>query len=107
MQGIGDATLASQSLRLALIADPTHAPAYNNLGVLEAKQGKIQVAQSMFQASAGLAPVLFEPHFNYAHLANEVTLTYKLNFQLINNCDFFFFYRLANSMQVMLWFKKH
>ncbi|KAF4522484.1 hypothetical protein B566_EDAN002569 [Ephemera danica] len=70
--GVGDAAMATQALRLALVADPTHAPAFNNLGVLEARRGQTAVAQSMFQAAAGLAHVLFEPHYNYAHLANEV-----------------------------------
>jgi tetratricopeptide repeat protein 8 len=56
------------------MADPTHAPAYNNLGVMEARLGRTNVAQSLFQASAGLAHVLFEPHYNYALLANEVQI---------------------------------
>jgi tetratricopeptide repeat protein 8 len=74
LQGVGDVNLATQSLRLALMADPTHAPAYNNLGVMEARLGRTNVAQSLFQASAGLAHVLFEPHYNYALLANEVKI---------------------------------
>lgn len=61
------------------MADPTHAPAYNNLGVMEARLGRTNVAQSLFQASAGLAHVLFEPHYNYALLANEVNFFYYLN----------------------------
>ncbi|CAB3366041.1 Hypothetical predicted protein [Cloeon dipterum] len=69
--GVGDSNLACQSLRLALMADPAHAPAYNNLGVMEARLGRTNVAQSLFQASAGLAHVLFEPHYNYAKLALE------------------------------------
>ena len=40
-QGIGDSTLAHQCCRLALAANNDHAEAYNNLGVLELRKGRL------------------------------------------------------------------
>jgi tetratricopeptide repeat protein 8 len=63
-----------QCLRLALSADSNHAPAYNNLGVLEMRLGHPEEARAFFQAAGSLAPYLFEPHYNYAKLAEKVKL---------------------------------
>lgn len=71
-QGVGDTRLAGQCLRLAISADSSHAPAYNNLGVLELRRGRVNEAQAFFQAAASLAPYLFEPYFNHAALSNKV-----------------------------------
>lgn len=42
-QGIGDSGLAYQCFRLALAADNNHAEAYNNLGVIEMRKGRIEM----------------------------------------------------------------
>jgi len=81
------------------MADPTHAPAYNNLGVMEARSGRTNVAQSLFQASAGLAHVLFEPHYNYALLANEVQILILVIKVVKFKGNFFF--RLASYIRAM------
>jgi len=72
VQGVGDCNLAMQCLRLCLSADSNHASAYNNLGVLEMRLGHPEQARAFFQAAGSLAPYLFEPHHNYAKLAEEV-----------------------------------
>jgi tetratricopeptide (TPR) repeat protein len=72
VQGVGDCNLAMQCLRLCLSADSNHASAYNNLGVLEMRLGHSEQARAFFQAAGSLAPYLFEPHHNYAKLAEEV-----------------------------------
>ncbi|KAK7792364.1 hypothetical protein R5R35_009964 [Gryllus longicercus] len=70
--GVGDTNLAGQCLRLALSADNNHAPAYNNLGVLEMRRGHPEQARAFFQAAGSLAPYLFEPHYNYATLTEKM-----------------------------------
>ncbi|XP_047002397.1 tetratricopeptide repeat protein 8 [Schistocerca americana] len=70
--GVGDCGLASQCLRLSLSADSNHAPAYNNLGVLELRRGHYEQARAFFQAAGCLAPYLFEPHYNHASLAEKM-----------------------------------
>nr|CAD7455464.1 unnamed protein product [Timema tahoe] len=70
--GVGDVNLSMQCLRLALASDNNHAPSYNNLGVLEIRRRHPEQARSFFQASASIAPYLFEPHFNHATLAHKV-----------------------------------
>jgi tetratricopeptide repeat protein 8 len=72
LQGVGDCNLAMQCLRLSLSADSNHAPAYNNLGVLEMRLGHCEQARAFFQAAGSLAPYLFEPHHNFAKLAEKV-----------------------------------
>jgi len=72
VQGVGDCNLAMQCLRLCLSADSNHASAYNNLGVLEMRLGHPEQARAFFQAAGSLAAYLFEPHHNYAKLAEEV-----------------------------------
>jgi hypothetical protein len=61
-----------QCLRLSLSADSNHAPSYNNLGVLEMRHGHCEQARAFFQAAGSLAPYLFEPHYNFAKLAEKV-----------------------------------
>lgn len=64
--------LATECLRLCIAADGNHAPAYNNLGVLEMRRGRTAHARAFFQTAARLAGYLFEPSFNHALLAFEV-----------------------------------
>lgn len=65
--------LATECLRLCIAADGNHAPAYNNLGVLEMRRGRTAHARAFFQTAAQLAGYLFEPSFNHALLAYEVS----------------------------------
>ncbi|XP_039285238.1 tetratricopeptide repeat protein 8-like [Nilaparvata lugens] len=70
--GVGDVRLATQCLQLAISVDRNHAPAYNNLGVLQYAAGGApgaNQAQGYFQAAASLAPYLYEPHYNHAILS--------------------------------------
>ncbi|XP_046664093.1 LOW QUALITY PROTEIN: tetratricopeptide repeat protein 8-like [Homalodisca vitripennis] len=69
---LGDLKLASQCLRLALSVDSNHAPAYNNLGVLEHRRGNVTQARSYFQAAGALAPYLYEPFYNSAVIDNAI-----------------------------------
>ncbi|KAF6028481.1 TTC8 [Bugula neritina] len=62
--GVGDTSLAYQCFRMALSVDNNHAEAYNNLGVLELRRGRIEQARAFFQASFSLAPQMYEPHYN-------------------------------------------
>lgn len=52
--------------------DSNHAPAYNNLAVLEHRRGNHSQARAMFQAAAALAPYLYEPFYNSATLDKQV-----------------------------------
>ncbi|XP_054264815.1 tetratricopeptide repeat protein 8-like [Macrosteles quadrilineatus] len=69
---LGDLKLASQCLRLVLSVDSSHAPTYNNLGVLEYRRGNTSQARAMFQAAGALAPYLYEPFYNGALIDNGV-----------------------------------
>ncbi|XP_074646623.1 tetratricopeptide repeat protein 8-like [Tubulanus polymorphus] len=70
--GIGDLNLSYQAFRMALSANNDHAEAYNNLGVLEMKKGKLEQARAFFQAAFTLAPMMFEPHYNFAALSDKL-----------------------------------
>ncbi|XP_071080081.1 tetratricopeptide repeat protein 8-like [Haliotis cracherodii] len=70
--GIGDMNLAYQCFRMALASNNDHAEAYNNLGVLELRRGHIEQARAFFQAAFVLAPHMYEPHYNFAALADQL-----------------------------------
>lgn len=70
--GIGDSNLAHQCFRLALASNNDHAEAYNNLGVLELRKGRVDQARAFFQSSQSLAPHMFEAHYNFASLSDQV-----------------------------------
>lgn len=86
LQGVGDCNLAMQCLRLCLSADSNHASAYNNLGVLEMRLGHPEQARAFFQAAGSLAPYLFEPHHNYAKLAEEVKYSVVQDVMWFRSC---------------------
>lgn len=71
-QGIGDTNLGYQCFRLVLSIDNNHAEAYNNLGVLELRKGRIEQARAFFQAAFSLAPQMYEPHYNSAMMSEWV-----------------------------------
>lgn len=75
MQTLGDLIMAEECLRLAIASDNRHALAYNNLGVIEIRNGNITAARTYFHAAANIASYLYEAHFNSAHLAHEVIIT--------------------------------
>lgn len=70
--GICDIKLAFQCFRLALSHNNDHAEAYNNLGVLELRRNHVDAARSFFQASFVMAPHLYEPHYNFATLVDQL-----------------------------------
>ncbi|KAL5008127.1 hypothetical protein ScPMuIL_013708 [Solemya velum] len=70
--GIGDMNLAYQCYRLTLANNNDHAEAYNNLGVLELRKGNADMARAFFQAAFILSPHLYEPHYNWGALADQV-----------------------------------
>ncbi|EDO48471.1 predicted protein [Nematostella vectensis] len=70
--GIGDSALAYQCFRLALAANNDHSEAYNNLGVLEMRKGHNDQARAFLQAAAGLAPHMYEPHYNHSLLSFKI-----------------------------------
>ncbi|XP_033630596.1 tetratricopeptide repeat protein 8-like [Asterias rubens] len=69
---IGDTNLALQCFRLTLASNNDHPEAYNNLGVLEMRKGHLDQARAFFQAAQSLAPHMFEPHYNFATLSDQV-----------------------------------
>ncbi|KAG7203779.1 hypothetical protein KM043_013800 [Ampulex compressa] len=69
---LGDMSMAEDCLRLAVVTDNRHALAYNNLGVIQMKNGNITAARTYFHAAASIASYLYEPHYNSARLAYEV-----------------------------------
>jgi tetratricopeptide repeat protein 8 len=64
--GIGDLGLAYQTFKMAVSLDNNHAESFNNLGVLELRNGGIFAAKSNFSVSQSLAPYMFESFFNAA-----------------------------------------
>ncbi|XP_033115930.1 tetratricopeptide repeat protein 8-like [Anneissia japonica] len=70
--GIGDTNLGYQCYRLAVSSNNDHAEAYNNLGVLELRKGRMEQARAFFQSAQSLSPHMFEPHFNFASLSDQV-----------------------------------
>ncbi|XP_043929794.1 tetratricopeptide repeat protein 8 [Protopterus annectens] len=70
--GIGDLTLAYQCFKLAVANNNDHAEAFNNLAVLEMRKGHVEQARALLQTAAGLAPHLYEPHFNFASISEKV-----------------------------------
>ncbi|XP_012140679.1 tetratricopeptide repeat protein 8 isoform X2 [Megachile rotundata] len=69
---IGDMVMAEECLKLAIVCDNRHALAYNNLGVIQIRNGNITAAKTYFHAAANIANFIYEPHFNSAYLAYEV-----------------------------------
>ena len=66
---MGDTNLAYQCFRLALVANNSHAEAFNNLGVLEMRRGRVDTSRAFFQSAVSSGPHLFEPNTNLASLA--------------------------------------
>lgn len=70
--GIGDLNLAFQAFKIALTCDSKHPESFNNLGILELRNGNLDTAKSHFLSAMSIAPHVFEPHFNAALVANRV-----------------------------------
>lgn len=64
--------MATECLRLAINADNRHALSYNNLGVIEMKNGNVVAARVYFHVAASIASYIYEPHFNSSYLAYNV-----------------------------------
>ncbi len=67
--GIGDLGLAYEALKIAISADPNHAEAFNNLGVLELRKANLEQAKANFAMSTRQSQFLFEPAYNGALVA--------------------------------------
>lgn len=67
--GIGDLNVAFQAFKISIAVDGNHAESFNNLGVLELRQHRIELARSNFDSSQKLAPHIFEPFYNGALVA--------------------------------------
>lgn len=78
LQTLGDIIMAEECLRLAIASDNRHALAYNNLGVIEMRNGNVTAARTYFHAAANIASYVYEAHFNSAHLAYEVIISNPL-----------------------------
>lgn len=70
--GIGDSVLAFQCLRLTITLNNNHAEAYNNLAVLELRQGDIERAKALLNTACNLAQHSYEPHYNQATLCESL-----------------------------------
>ncbi|KAM9713715.1 tetratricopeptide repeat protein 8 isoform 3-T3 [Dama dama] len=70
--GVGDMNLAHQCFRLALVSDNSFAEAYNNLAVLEMRRGHVEQAKALLQTASSLIPNLYEPHFNFATISDQI-----------------------------------
>lgn len=68
--------MAEECLKLAIAVDNRHALAYNNLGVIQMRNGNVTTARTYFHAAATIANYIHEPHFNSAHLAYKVLKQY-------------------------------
>ncbi|KAL0476904.1 tetratricopeptide repeat protein [Acrasis kona] len=75
--GIGDLGLAYHAFKVAISVDGNH-PAnstkesFNNLGVLELRQGHLDESKNNFDAAISLGPYLHEPVFNSALLSYKM-----------------------------------
>jgi len=65
----GDFQLAQQALTVATAADPNHAEARTNLGVLEARKGNVGAARTHYAAAQKVGAWMYEPWYNGALLA--------------------------------------
>ena len=75
--GSGDRQLATQCLRLSVVANNNHAESYNNMGVIECSKTNrtgqnMSQAKTYFQASANAGKHLYEPFFNLALVGEEM-----------------------------------
>lgn len=60
-----------QCLNLCLIADPSHASAFNNLAVLHQKRGSSNLAKAYLQTARGLQPEMPEARQNLEMLLSK------------------------------------
>lgn len=63
---IGDIPLAYQALKISLSYSSENAEAYNNIGVIEIKNGNNEQAKSNFLKACKNTEYLFEPYYNFA-----------------------------------------
>jgi len=67
--GVGDFALALQAFTVACSAEPNHAEARTNLGVLEARKGNTEAARAHYATAQKCGEWLYEPWYNGALLA--------------------------------------
>jgi tetratricopeptide (TPR) repeat protein len=61
---LGDLGLAYQAFKVAISVDPGHGEALNNIGVLEMRRQKFELARNCLSTSTSVSPQLFEPLYN-------------------------------------------
>ncbi|KAK4876175.1 hypothetical protein RN001_012597 [Aquatica leii] len=67
----GDVELAMQCLSICLVIDPTHAPAFNNIAILQYKSGRANLAKAYFTTAKNLQENMLEPQKNLEYLQNK------------------------------------
>lgn len=82
--------MAEECLRLAIASDNRHALAYNNLGVIEMRNGNVTAARTYFHAAANIASYVYEGHFNSAYLAYEVIISNLLFYVIYADYNYTF-----------------
>ena len=65
---IGDLSLAYQALKISLAFNGENIEALNNIGVLEKKKDKLELAKNNFLKACNNNNYVFEPYYNYASL---------------------------------------
>lgn len=69
---MGESQMAFQCNRLALSSNNSHAESFNNLGIVEMKRSREDMAKAFFQSSYNISPFIYEPHYNSALLADKM-----------------------------------
>ncbi|KAF5307991.1 hypothetical protein FQR65_LT06559 [Abscondita terminalis] len=67
----GDVELTMQCLSICLVIDPTHASAFNNIGILQYKLGRTNLAKAYFTSAKNLQENMIEPYNNLEYLQNK------------------------------------
>jgi len=107
--GVGDNLLAYQCLRLAITMNNQHVEAYNNLAVLELRQGDIERAKLLLNVACELSPYIYETHYNQAAFCESIgdlQSSYKFVQKSINifpgHCDSkFLLEKLASNFSLI------
>lgn len=103
--------MATECLELAIHADSRHAASYNNLGVLEMKNGNLAAARVYFQTAASIDSYSYEPHFNSSYLSYNVMIYqlfwWFLKLKIYLNSNFLYFrmetYKLVTYQYKNRW----
>lgn len=70
-RALGQPDQAERYGRLALRRDPSHAPSWNNLGILLQQQGRVAEAEAAYRRALALQPGFADAHYNLALLCQQ------------------------------------